>query len=97
MNLKSTLLTEAAEAAFLQFKARMNELSSIQEENTPLIPMSISPTTSGKYLVGHRGHQVVMHFLSPDEDWAEGTRLGWQGDLSFGPTHWTHVPVFPIS
>lgn len=96
MNLKSTVLAEAAEAALLQFKARMNELSSIQDENTPWIPMSISPTTSGKYLVGHRGHQVVMHYLGQDENWMEGTRLGWQGDISFGPTHWTQIPDFPM-
>lgn len=59
--------------------------------------MSILPKDSGKYLVGHRGHQVAMHYLSLDEEWMEGTKLGWQGDLYFKPTHWTQIPEFPVS
>lgn len=51
-------------------------------------PMSEPPKESGKYLVGHRGHQVVRHFLAADRTWYEGTKLGWQGALDFAPAPW---------
>lgn len=48
------------------------------------------PQKTGKYIVAHRGHVVVLHYLANDKDWHAHNRLGWvNGDpREFGATHW---------
>jgi hypothetical protein len=57
--------------------------------------METPPSKSGRYLVHHRGHAVVMHYLHPDGEWMPGTKTGWLGDLGFLPTHWSDLPETP--
>lgn len=58
----------------------------------PLDYMTAPP--SGKYLVGHRGHQVITHYLNPkDTHFHIGAKLGWQEDpFKFGATHYMLLP-----
>jgi hypothetical protein len=58
-------------------------------------PMSEKPTATGKYLVAHRGVVNVRHYLHPEGEWVSGSVVGWQGDLSWGPTHWSAIPDLP--
>ena len=41
------------------------------------IPIDTRPLKTGKYLVGHRGHQEIMWFTGPEKEWVKGTNLGW--------------------
>ena len=51
------------------------------------------PEKSGRYIVAHRGHAIVTHYLDPNyEHWAAGTKTGWQDPLDFCPTHWMELP-----
>lgn len=41
------------------------------------IPIDKRPLLTGKYLVGHRGYQEIMHFFGPEREWMPGTAIGW--------------------
>jgi hypothetical protein len=55
-------------------------------------PMSEAPPRTGRYLVAHRGFCAVRHYLHPEGEWVTGSVVGWQGDLSWGPTYWAPIP-----
>lgn len=93
MTNKNTLIQQEAERLCSEFLKRMEELTQLVEDKTPWVPLTIPPITSGKYLVGHRGHQEMKHYLTDDKEWFPGTKLGWQGDMSFNPTHWMTTPT----
>lgn len=41
------------------------------------LPIDHRPLKTGKYIVGNRGHQEIMHFAGPDTKWVPSTQLGW--------------------
>ena len=63
-------------------------------------PLTIKPTESGRYIVGHRGHAEIWHYLDPDQDcWIQGAQLGWRSGRSlhehptdFNATHYMKLP-----
>jgi hypothetical protein len=62
----------------------------------PLDSMSTPPT--GKYILGHRGHQVITHYFNPHDEWALNTRLGWQVDpATIGATHYMPMPEIAVN
>jgi hypothetical protein len=92
--LSTTKATLSAEAHRLiaNFDATLDALEGLASSKDGWIPMSIPPKRTGKYLVGHRGHQEMNHFLANDHEWHPTAKLGWQGSLDFGPTHWLEIP-----
>lgn len=59
-------------------------------------PIEHRPLKTGRYIVAHRGHADIVHFLSPnDRVWLPHTKIGWQKDLEWGPTHCALLPEVP--
>lgn len=56
------------------------------------LPIDTRPLKTGKYLVGHRGHQELMWFTGPEKEWVSGTQLGWH---SVG-TAWSRPADDPV-
>lgn len=50
------------------------------------------PTKSGRYILAHRGTAKIMYYLSPKDAVGRRATTGWQGDISFAPTHWAKLP-----
>jgi len=49
------------------------------------ISMATPPETSGNYIVGHRGHQIITYYMIS----SNAIKLGWRDDpRNFGATHW---------
>ena len=56
--------------------------------------LTTPPTKSGRYIVGHRGHSEIIHYLAPEEGpWAPNAKLGWQKNPRiYGATHYMPLP-----
>jgi len=56
--------------------------------------LTTPPKKSGKYIVAHRGHAEVIHYLAPKERlWIKGSTLGWQRDpREFCASHYMPLP-----
>lgn len=56
------------------------------------------PSKTGRYIVAHRGHAEVIHYLDPDQEgWHPSAGLGWQKDpREFGATHYMPLPEVTI-
>lgn len=52
--------------------------------------LTTPPKKSGRYIVAHRGHSEIIHYLAPEEKgWYRGAKLGWQKDpRAFGATYY---------
>lgn len=65
-------------------------------------PLDIQPPHSGKYLVGHRGHEELFHFFHPGGKWVSGDSVGWfhyerkkRQPEDFRATHWMPIVSAP--
>lgn len=58
----------------------------------PLDTMTTPPT--GRYVVGHRGHSKIIHYLNgSDREWSIEAKIGWQIDpFAFLATHYFALP-----
>lgn len=56
--------------------------------------LTTPPSKSGRYIVAHRGHAEIIHYLDPNQGgWHPNARLGWQKDpREFGATHYMPLP-----
>lgn len=76
----------------------------VTQEPVAWLPIDTRPLKTGRYLVGHRGWQEVMHYFGPEKEWVPGTRLGFHRlekrgwiwcdpRVAFGATHCMPITV----